>query len=59
VTHEAPSCHRHGYAVIDDLAAAGGAKLIVHGHHHDSYTATLPNGIPVRGLGLAEPWPYG
>ena len=59
VTHEAPSCHRHGFAVIDDLASAGGAKLIVHGHHHNSYAATLPNGIAVRGLGLAEPWPYG
>lgn len=57
VTHEAPSCHRHGFSVIDDLAAAGGAKLIVHGHHHDSYTAILSNGITVRGLGLAEPWP--
>jgi predicted phosphodiesterase len=57
VTHEAPSCHRHGFSVIDDLAAAGGARLIVHGHHHDSYTASLPNGIAVRGLGLAETWP--
>ncbi len=57
VTHEAPSCHRHGFAVIDELAASGGATLIVHGHHHDSYAATLPNGIAVRGLGLAEPWP--
>jgi predicted phosphodiesterase len=59
VTHEAPSSHRHGFSVIDDLAAAGGARLIVHGHHHDSYTATLPNGISVRGLGLAEPWRFG
>ena len=58
VTHEAPSCHKHGFAVIDDLAAAGGARLIVHGHHHDSYSATLPNGIEVRGLGLAETWTY-
>jgi len=57
VAHEAPSRHRHGFAVIDQLAASGGAKLIVHGHHHDSYFATLPNGIAVRGLGLAEPWP--
>jgi Calcineurin-like phosphoesterase len=56
VTHEAPSCHPHGFAAIDDLAAGGGARLIVHGHHHQSYTATLPNGIRVRGLGLAEPW---
>jgi hypothetical protein len=59
VTHEAPSCHRHGFGVIDELAAAGGASLIVHGHHHDSYSATLGNGIRVRGLGLAEPWAFG
>jgi predicted phosphodiesterase len=57
VSHEAPSSHRHGFAVIDQLAQSGGAKLIVHGHHHDSYSATLANGIEVRGLGLAEPWP--
>jgi predicted phosphodiesterase len=56
VTHEAPSSHRHGFAVIDDLAAQGGARWIVHGHHHQSYTAKLPNGIRVRGLGLAECW---
>ncbi len=55
-THEAPSSHRHGFAAIDDLAASGGARLIVHGHHHDSYMATLPNGIAVRGLGLCELW---
>jgi Calcineurin-like phosphoesterase len=58
VSHEAPSSHEHGFAVIDELAASAGARLIVHGHHHQSYTATLPNGIAVRGLGLAEPWPY-
>jgi len=56
VTHEAPSSHKHGFAAIDDLAAACGARLIVHGHHHQSYAAVLPNGIRVRGLGLAEPW---
>lgn len=56
VTHEAPSSHQHGFAAIDQLAASGGARLIVHGHHHDSYTATIANGITVRGLGLAETW---
>jgi predicted phosphodiesterase len=56
VTHEAPSSHPHGFAVIDDLARACGASLIVHGHHHQSYATKLPNGIKVRGLGLAEPW---
>jgi hypothetical protein len=56
VSHEAPSSHPHGFADIDRLAEAGGARLIVHGHHHQSYDATLPSGIRVRGLSLAEPW---
>jgi hypothetical protein len=56
VTHEAPSCHRHGSAVLDSLAVAGGARLIVHGHHHESYEAMLDGGIRVRGLRLAEVW---
>ena len=56
VTHEAPSSHPHGFAAIDALAETCGACLIVHGHHHQSYEAILPNGIKVRGLGLSEPW---
>jgi hypothetical protein len=56
VTHEAPSCHRHGFAAIDRLAEVAAARLIVHGHHHESYAAKLPGGIDVRGLGFAEPW---
>ena len=56
ISHEAPSSHRHGFAVIDRLAEVAGARLIVHGHHHESYSATLPNGIHVRGLAVAEPW---
>lgn len=56
VTHEAPSSHRYGFTEIDVLARDCGARLIVHGHHHQSYEATLPHGIRVRGLGLAEPW---
>ena len=44
------------HEVIRAWAEARGARMIVHGHHHQSYTATLPNGIHVRGLGLAEPW---
>jgi len=35
VCHEAPSCHPHGYSEIDALAQAMGAKMVVHGHHHD------------------------
>lgn len=36
VTHEAPSCHPYGHAGIDHLARSTGAKLVIHGHHHDS-----------------------
>jgi predicted phosphodiesterase len=56
VAHEAPSCHRHGFAVIDRLAEVAAARLIVHGHHHESYAAKLANGIDVRGLAVAETW---
>ena len=35
VTHEAPSCHPHGFEVIDQLARAMGVKTVFHGHHHD------------------------
>jgi predicted phosphodiesterase len=56
ISHEAPSSHRHGFAAIDRLAEAGAAQLIVHGHHHESYTTRLANGIEVRGLAVAEPW---
>ncbi len=41
VTHEAPSCHRHGFKVLDELAEAIGAKLIVHGHHHRHYVSKV------------------
>ncbi len=56
VAHEAPTTHPLGYAVIDALAAGCGARLVVHGHHHDSYEGRLDGGIRVRGLALAEPW---
>ncbi len=56
VSHEAPSCHRHGFAAIDRLADVGAAHLIVHGHHHESYAAKLAGGIDVRGLAVAEVW---
>lgn len=38
VTHEAPSCHPHGFDVLDDLARSLGAKRSFHGHHHDDRT---------------------
>lgn len=35
VTHEAPSCHRHGFEAIDALARSMGVKTTFHGHHHE------------------------
>ncbi len=51
VTHEAPSCHRHGFEVLDELAALMGVHAIIHGHHHERYTAQLERyGIAVQGV---------
>jgi hypothetical protein len=36
ITHEAPSCHPHGWGAIDNLARALGVSSAFHGHHHDS-----------------------
>jgi predicted phosphodiesterase len=43
VTHEAPSCHPHGFSEIDRLARVMGVQAIFHGHHHDSrdYTSAF------------------
>ena len=35
VTHEAPTCHPHGFEAIDELARAMGVVRTFHGHHHD------------------------
>lgn len=58
VTHEAPSCHPYGYALIDDLARAMRVKTVFHGHHHDrlNYTASRARlcfqtyGVGLRGI---------
>lgn len=54
VLHEAPSCHPHGFLVLDELAEAMGAPLVVHGHHHEACRGRLASGIEVQGVGLAE-----
>lgn len=36
VLHEAPGYHPHGVPVLDELARDMGARLVVHGHHHDA-----------------------
>lgn len=35
VTHEAPSCHYHGWEVFDETARVMGAYRLFHGHTHD------------------------
>lgn len=35
VTHEAPSCHPHGFQAIDELARCLRVTRSFHGHHHD------------------------
>ena len=35
VTHEAPSCHPHGFVAIDLLAQAMEVEALFHGHQHD------------------------
>lgn len=54
VTHEAPSCNKHGFAVLDDLAHAMGVQHVFHGHHHTDYVDTICDGrVHVTGVGLA------
>ncbi|NOT84511.1 MAG: metallophosphoesterase [Methylococcaceae bacterium] len=53
VTHEAPSCHRYGFAAIDHLADAIGARHIFHGHQHEYYNKNVFNGIAVTGVANA------
>lgn len=35
VTHEAPSCHPHGFEAIDELARSLRVQTAFHGHQHD------------------------
>jgi len=51
VTHEAPSSHPEGVSVLDDLARAMGARVIVHGHHHVTSHARAEDGLRVLGVG--------
>ncbi len=53
VTHEAPSSHPLGFAVLEQLARRMGATLLVHGHHHVTYHAVAEDGLRVRGIAAA------
>ena len=55
VTHEAPSCHPHGFATIDELAKAMRVRTMFHGHQHDCLDYSTWNrqqGIDAFGVGL-------
>lgn len=55
VTHEAPSCHPHGFSAIDDLARSLKVRRVFHGHHHRdmNYQAHWPQlGFEAWGVGL-------
>lgn len=51
VTHEAPACHRKGFAAIDRLAAALGARWLFHGHQHEDRVYGRHRGIQMTGVG--------
>jgi len=54
VTHEAPSSHPAGSMVIDELARAMGAHMIVHGHHHVASLTRADDGL--MALAVASAW---
>lgn len=55
VTHEAPSCHQHGFSTIDTLAKGMRVRVAYHGHHHRfyAYRDDWPSlGFHAYGVGL-------
>lgn len=55
VTHEAPSCHPHGFEAINLLARSMHVQAAFHGHHHDclNYRAwDAPLGFKAYGVGF-------
>jgi len=55
ITHEAPGYHPNGFALLDTLAQRMGAKVTVHGHHHDSLDSAArwaQQGFRSFGVGL-------
>ena len=54
VTHEAPSSHPGGLAVLDELARPMGAVLVVHGHPHIGDRVRTGGGmLQAQGVGAA------
>lgn len=65
VTHEATGYHPAGFDILDTLAQSLGAKLSVHGHHHDALDSSArwnAQGFESHGVGLrgvSARWPDG
>jgi predicted phosphodiesterase len=55
VTHEAPGYHPNGFDLLDTLGQSMGAKVLVHGHHHDCLDSSVMwtrQGFKSHGVGL-------
>jgi predicted phosphodiesterase len=55
ITHEAPGYHPSGFELLDTLAQSMGAKVVVHGHHHDRIDSSdrwAQQGFKTFGVGL-------
>ncbi|MBC7751143.1 MAG: metallophosphoesterase [Candidatus Saccharibacteria bacterium] len=55
VSHEAPSCHPHGFVGIDALAQSMKVGRTFHGHHHDRLDYSSHNerlGFRANGVGF-------
>jgi predicted phosphodiesterase len=65
ITHEAPAYHPNGFELLDTLALSMGAKVVVHGHHHDALDSSVlwdRQGFRSFGVGLrgvSALWPDG
>jgi hypothetical protein len=55
ILHEAPAYHPNGFDLLDTLAQSMGAKVVVHGHHHDRLDSSdrwAEQGFKSYGVGL-------
>ena len=51
VTHEAPSCHKKGFAALDRLARSLGVRWFFHGHQHEDRVYGMQGPILTRAVG--------
>ncbi len=55
ITHEAPGYHPNGFDLLDTLTQSMGARVVVHGHHHDAIDSSDHwgrQGFKSHGVGL-------